>query len=311
MKKILFLSAAALLTVVAACKKDKKGGDDAGSTEVKAPASADVANKQRSFMAYVTATWCGPCGQYGGPTFKQVVNDLGGDVLAVNVQTSNSQLTPYFKKNGVSHPDSTFIGPAFTQIFNTLNVPTSGGSFSIPAFSVNNNYMGTSNTTVDQLKGAVTGNNANSPEIGVAANMGINGNTLTVKAKAKVFKATTATEFVWSVVVIETPITGYQLVGGSANNSYEHKNIVRAVVGSGGKMYNQNMWNSTIASGTLAANAEYDKTFTFDFENYTSLPAGATLQKWTSMTKSNTKVAVMVWRKMGTTLTFVNGVYAN
>lgn len=311
MKKILFLSAAALLTFVAACKKDKKTDGGSTSTEVAAPASSDVANRQRSFMAYVTATWCGPCGMYGGPTFKQVISDIGDDVIALNVQTSNSQLTSYFKKNGIDNPDSTFIGPAFNQIFPTLNIPTSGGSFSIPAFSVNNNYLGTSNTTVDQLKGAITGNNANSPEIGIAANMGINGNTLTVKAKAKAFKDATANEFIWTVAILETPITGYQLVGSAANNSYEHKNIVRAVVGSGGKMYNQNLWNATMASTSVKANAEFDKTFTFDFQNYTSLPAGATLQKWTSMTKSNTKVAVMVWRKMGTTYTFVNGVYAH
>lgn len=308
MKKIVFISAAALLTVFAACKKDKKNGGGTTSTEVSAPASGDVANKQRSFMAYVTATWCGPCGQYGGPTFKQAITDLGDDALALNIQTGNSQLTPYFKKDGVNAVDSTFIGPVFGQYFATLNVPTTGGSFSIPAFSINNNYMGTSNTTVDNLKGAVTGNNANSPEVGVAANMGISGNKLTVKAKAKAFKAIGAGELVWSVAIIETPIVGYQLVGGTADNGYQHKGIVRAVIGSGGKMFNQNAWNSSIVSGAVAVNAEFDKTFTFDFENYTAIPTG--LQKWTSMTTSNTKVAVMVWRKMGTVYTFVNGVYA-
>lgn len=307
MKKILFLSTAALLVVFAACKKDKKTDDNTTGGGLAYPTTVD--NTQRSFLAYVTATWCGPCGAYGGPTFKQVITDIGDNVIACNIQTSSSQLTPYFKKDGVNHPDSTFIGPAFQQFFPTLNIPVTNGSFNIPAFSVNNNYIGSSSTTVDQLKGAVNGNNGNSPEVGVAANAGISGNTITVKAKAKFFKEATATEFMWAVVVIETPKVGYQNVNGSANNSYEHKGIVRAVVGSGGKMYNQNLWNNSLATGTVAANKEYEKTFTFDFINYTSLPTG--LQTWSSLTTSNTKVAVMVWRRMGTTYTFMNGAYAH
>lgn len=297
MKKLFLLALVpALMFSFAGCKKEEEKSD--GLT---------VENKQRSMLAYVTATWCGPCGSAGGPTFKAAVASKGtSEIIPLNIQTSNSSLTPIFKKPGVDSQDSVFIAPVFSALFSNLNIPTNNGSYSIPAFSMNNSYLGTSNTTSTVITDRATSYNANAPVLGVAANKSVNGNTITVNAKTKFFKEGSG-EYFWSALVIEKGVNGYQLVGATADNNYEHKYNVRASM-QNGELNNQSVFGSSaFATGTVANGTEFTKTFTLNYVNHhaSSNPA-FNLIPW-NLNASNTAVAVIVWKKNGAKYEFVNG----
>ena len=298
----------ASLLFVAGCKKESTddGSGDGGALVVE--------KKQRSMVGYVTATWCGPCGSYGGPNFKNALEQIGEDnVTMLNLQTSNSRLTPYFKRpSSMDNPDSVYITPVVSSIFNSLNIPTNAsGGFSIPAFSMNGGYLGTSNVTPETIKSTAASYNANAPQIGVAARKKISGNTITVDVKTKFFEELQG-DYYYSAVVLEDEVIGYQLVGSTADDNYVHRNAVRAVIG-GGEMYNQSMFGDMpFASGTVSADSEFDKTFTFNYQRYTSknINPAFGLIEW-NMAPANTKVAIIVWSKISDgKYAYVNSVVA-
>jgi hypothetical protein len=315
MKKLNLFFAILVVTTAffAGCKKDETstGDDDNNNGSGGGSSSLVVENKQRSLLAYVTATWCGPCGQYGGPNFKAAVTEKGtSEIIALNIQTSSSRLTPYFKRlSSMDNQDSVYIAPIFSNIFASLNIPTNAqGGFSIPSFSMNNAFLGTSNVTSATMTNNATSYNSNAPVVGVAAKKTISGNTITVDVKSKFFKEGSG-EYFWSALVVEKSVTGYQLVGGTPNENYEHKYNVRASM-QNGEMYNQSVFgSSSFASGTVAVGTEFTKTFKLNYVNYTSINPAFGVIQW-NLNPVNTNVAVIVWKKNGTRYDFVNGFVA-
>lgn len=304
MKKFNLFFAILVVTTAffAGCKKDETPATEEGLV---------VENKQRSLLAYVTATWCGPCGQYGGPSFKTAVTEKGtNEIIALNIQTGNSRLTPYFKRpSSIDNQDSVYISPIFSPLFSSLNIPTTAqGGFSIPAFSMNNSYLGTSNVTSTTMVGNATTYNANAPVVGVVAKKTITGNTISVDVKSKFFKEGSG-DYHWSALVVEKSKIGYQLVGGTPNESYEHKYNVRASM-QNGEMYNQSVFSSSaFASGTVAVGSEFTKTFTLNYVNYTAINPGFGLIQW-NLNPASTNVVVIVWKKNGSKYDYVNGFVA-
>jgi hypothetical protein len=310
MKNLLLLSFLALAIGFApSCKKEKEETkvDEKEEIKEKEPALV-VEEKQRSLLVNVSATWCGPCGQYGGPAFKSAITTSGtSEIIPLNIQTSNSRLTPYFKKSGLENPDSVFIAPIFSSIFQSLYIPlNSQGGFSIPSFSMNNEFIGTSSTTSTTMVNKANSYNENKPVVGVVAKKKIEGNKISVDVKAKFFKED-AGEYHWVVLVLEKEVLGYQLVGGTANNSYEHRYNVRASM-QDGELYNQNFWGNTFASGNIAVGGEFTKSFSL---NYQDLEVASKFQliEW-KLNPEKTAIAVMVWKKNADKYLFVNGFIA-
>ena len=294
MKKLAFMLFGASLLFVAGCKKESTddGSGDSGALVVE--------KKQRSMVGYVTATWCGPCGAYGGPNFKSALKQFGeDDITMLNIHTSTSRLTPYFKReSSMNNPDSVYITPLLGGIFNSLNIPTnSNGGFSIPSFSMNGGFLGTSNVDVNAIKSNMDAHNANSPQIGVAARKKISGNNISVDIKTKTFEELTGDYYI-TALVLEDQVFGVQTGAPDPNNT-EHRNVVRALMNGGGEMYNQKMFGDVpFASGTVAANSEYETTLTLNYKKYTSAninPAFGLIE-W-DMVPADTKIAVIVWSK--------------
>ena len=48
---------------------------------------------QNSLFAKFTATWCGPCGSWGGPAFVGAINQHKGKILAMSLQTNDNFTT--------------------------------------------------------------------------------------------------------------------------------------------------------------------------------------------------------------------------
>jgi len=298
-KTLLLSLAASMLIGFGACKKEKKVEV---KEEVKKEEGITVEQKQRSFIGYITATWCGPCGQYGGPNFKGGVTELGDDkIIAINLQTSSSKLTAYYQKD-----NSTLAAPLMSQFFGSLNIPTNAqGSFGIPAFSMNNVYLGGSSISPSTMVSTANTYNTNSPLLGVGAKMTISGNKITVEAKSKFYAEGIGT-YHWSAIAYENKLTGYQLVGGTANENYEHVHAARASI-LANDYTDQKVFGEAINSGTVVSGTEFTKTFTFDYVSFPNLPAG--LIPW-NFDAANTKVAIMIWKKNGAKYEFVNGFVA-
>jgi hypothetical protein len=311
MKNLLLLSFLALAIGFApSCKKDKKETKEEEKEIIKEKEDPQmvVQEKQRSILANVSATWCGPCGQNGGPTFKSAISTLGtSEVIPLNIQTGNSRLTPYFKKQGLDNPDSVFIAPIFSSIFPSLYIETNAqGGFSIPSFSMNNKFIGTSNTTSTNIVNNANEYNKNAPLLGVAAKKSITGNKINVDVKSKFFKEGFG-EYHWVVLVLEKEVIGYQLVGSTANTSYQHRYNVRASM-QNGELYNQNLWGEAFSTGDVAIGKEFTKSFSLNYEELT-VNSGFNLIEW-KLKADNTAIAVMVWKKLGDKYEFVNGILA-
>ena len=84
-----------------------------------------VSSTQNSVFVKFTATWCGPCGSYGAPTFANKMNTHKGKILAISLQYNDA----------LSTADNEGLVSGFLA-----HMPPPGGSLSTPSFGVNNQY---------------------------------------------------------------------------------------------------------------------------------------------------------------------------
>jgi len=294
MKKLLLLTSVAALTVFAVgCKKDKVEDTNSGGGQT----GLVVENQQRSLLVYSTATWCGPCGAYGGPNFKNALTTP--NLVALNFQSSgSSDLVPYYRKQGV---DTLFIAPFVNQLYNSMRP-----NGYIPLFTMNSAVLGNSAVTTAQIADAANIYNANSPEAGIAAQATLSGEKFTIDTKMKWFKAGSG-EYYITAFIVEKDLNHRQAVGGAYQAVYGHKHIVRATTAGDCDRSTQTVFGE-IANGSLAVNAEFTKTLSFTWKNET--PTG-NLNNWSLGSASNYGVAVVIFKKNGLLYDAVNSVWAD
>ena len=287
MKKLLFLATAAALTLTVACKKKKTDGSTAEAFE--------VANTQNTFLVYNTATWCGPCGTYGGPTFKGVLDNA--DVVAVDLHTSGSSLlTPIYSPGGAKK-DSAMIAPFAIYLY----AQTKPNGY-IPHFFANNTFLGGSEVTSTSITSAANTFKATAPAAGVAVRATATGNAIKIDYKAKSFTANSG-EYYMSLFLCEKSVTATQT--GAPGGITEHKNIVRATAYSTAASP-LDAFSPTAVMTNPTAGQEVSGTQNFTWE----LPAIAAryngFKRWDAFTTANTMVAAILWKKNGTTYEVVN-----
>jgi len=297
-KTLLISLAASMLIGFGACKKDKTDPVDDKKEEVKT--GLTVSNKQRAFVGYVGATWCPPCGAYGGPGFKAIQakyteNDVVGLYLAPSGET-----VPY------STDGSQLIVSPFVNDFYAA-MKSSG---TIPFYNINGKNEGgaytTTDATVNKYKPFIDGMISSDASIGIAAKKTLTDSKISCEVKVKAFKAYDA-DLYYSVLVIEKKAIGLQLISGKPNDTkYEHHYMTRASLIGDGTMKGQVAFES-MSSGSIDANKEFTKTFSLNYEN---LETGtAKLIRW-NYTQDNTVVIAMVWKKEAGKYNFVNAVVA-
>jgi thiol-disulfide isomerase/thioredoxin len=216
MKKLLSLLAVAAIAFTS-CSKD----DDNSS----GPSSLEVTPVIRPFFVDYTATWCGPCGQYGGPNFDAVLDAGHEGTLLTAMKAYATSSTP-----GMGHP-------VYNQLTSAFSVSTNSNSVVTTATNIKND---TANLVA-----------------GVALRKSIVGDSMLVSTKVKFFKDG-ASNAIYSIAVylVEDNVLGYQLVSNSANNNYLHRNVLRA---SNSSNYYGVALNT---AGVVPVNTEFEKSFT-------------------------------------------------
>lgn len=278
MKKLFTLAILAVFAFVGC----KEGTEPVEPTE---EPGLEVENKQRSTLIYYTATWCGPCGSYGSPAFKAVTNAIdNSDLIAFDIHTGNAQLVAFYKN---LENDSFYVSSA-NRLLNNLPLPGS-----IPAFFLNGGYEGTRVTTGD-VQSAVNTYNATNPTVGVAAKAVSSGNNIEIETKAEFFKEAEGTYHL-SALVIEKEVNFRQAVGGSYQESFDHKLIVKASARDG-KLQSQNLYgDDPIATGTVAVGHTYEGKYTFEYSD-NGTPS-ANFPNW-QYQPTNTAIVVIVWKDL-------------
>jgi hypothetical protein len=300
MKKLLLLTSVAALTVLAVgCKKDEPTGT--GTTNG-GTAGVTVEKTQRGFIGYVGATWCPPCGSYGGPAFKEMMKKFTTD------QTSFLYYAPSGETG--SHIYNTTSGKIETAPFANDLYTALKSKGSIPFFNVNGVNVGGAYTdpvyTANTYGAFITSINGQTPKLGVGANKTLTANKLSCDVKVQLFEEMTG-DLYYSVLAVENEVTGIQkLSDGSTNNSYLHKHVTRASLVGDGTPTGQKAFE-LMASGTTAANKEFTKTFSFDYATYDK--GTAAVIPWV-YTPANTEIIVSIWTKNGADWVYINSVVA-
>ena len=223
MKKLTLILLAFVL-VASACKKDE---EDENTLE---PTAA-----QRGFAIEYTATWCGPCGNWGAPRMHKYGHDAPHGAL-ITVHASGD---PMYNQS---------LYASFSQ-----DRPTGGG---IPSFWVGDAEGNSDN----DMKTLLASGDA---DAGIDLSFEKDGNKLTVKTMTKFFSPASG-DYYLSVLLCEDGIDGSASAGaykqnGTSDPEYKHEYVLRASSVDG------NAYGVKISSNPSdGSTVEKDYTFTLD-----------------------------------------------
>lgn len=270
MKKILIISAIISIAFTS-CKKDDDTTTSGGST-----ASFTVEKKNRAAVIYFGEDWCGPCGDYGGPTLDSCL-------------LKESTLLTGMKFNGSSNTTSLNSSIA-NGAYSAFNTGVFAGASTIPAMAVNNQKVsittGISYNASSAIQKATAFSN-DSVIAGVAIKKAIEGDSIVIDSKVKFFKGIAAgSDYTLGLYVVEDNLLANQYTSSGYNASYLYRNLVRTCNGS---TYTGVSINSSAA---ITENQEFTTTTKIYLK-----PA------WN---KSKLKVVGIIWKKGTTPATVIN-----
>jgi acylphosphatase len=304
MKRNLYLAMlAGVLFLLGACKKDDD--DNNNNNPIVPPVQEiEVAETQKALFIDITATWCGPCGVSGTPLFREIIAENAAKVLAIAVHAHSSDLTSYV----VNHDDGKVYARAYGAVTSLLNwAKPSDGKYYYPTYVLNQNYIDRSKFTVANAIDMAT-------SAGPVANVGMritqtSPSAVSIETRTKFFQAAEG-EYYLSIYFIEDDIIHRQNVSGVGYDAnYEHDHILRGILTD--DPINAFATGEMIASGSISANADYKKTFTYNhrYDDFFKLPsetAYENIEPW-DWNPAKTIVMAIIWKKVGDAYTFVNG----
>ena len=235
------------------------GQDDGGCVVIQ--------QKQYSMFYKYTATWCGPCGDWGGPAFVEVTDASPKKILAFTLQSSDD-----------------FSTTSNTEVFDAFAAKWPYGG--TPNFQCNNVVLGTG---YSGAYSEIDTHNALAPSAGIGIHWtigaGTNAGKLNINVYVKFFSAVSG-EYFAGVYILHKNIVKSQNTAGGMDATYLHHHVMMSHV--------TDVFGDAIASGDIAADKVYNLGFVFP---YTDIPG-------LDLTKID--VVGIVWKKNGTTFDMVN-----
>jgi hypothetical protein len=225
-----------------------KGCMDPASVSYNPEATVDnggcvyIPKKQNSLFYKYTATWCGPCGEWGAPAFEEVVEAKKGQILAFTLQVSDD-----FTSN-FNFP----IQPVMDSL--SARYPYTG----TPNFVVNNTAVGTS---YSNAYSSIATNTAATPTAGVAVQWtvgaGPNAGKLNINAYTQFFSATNGT-YQMAVYVLYKKVVNEQNVDPNGmQNDFEHHHVLIGAVNT--------PWGKEVGKGSIAADKVSHLSYVYEY----------------------------------------------
>lgn len=221
--------------------------------------------KARAIVFKFTETWCGPCGSWGWQTAEDVISQLADKGFYIGVMGSSSP-------SGMNANCADELADNFSiQGYPTFQVSDNGNS-----------------QTASQVMSLVNAFAATTPLASPAAVYSISGSTLNVNTKTKFWSAASG-EFYTVAYVVEDGVMATQ---NGQSGTVAHHYIMR-----GSMATTNSYWGTSVASGSIAANAEYSRNFSMSLNS--------------AWNKSKLSVYVATYKKNGSTYQFINSAKAN
>ncbi|WP_118952612.1 Omp28-related outer membrane protein [Taibaiella helva] len=207
--------------------------------------------KTRAVILDFSETWCPPCGAYGVAVGDQLNTELASSDKGYLIGVKNSSTPSTINALG---------GSALASNFAIQGVPT----FIINKASVHDGVTGNNSGDVQRMMGKVTTATGTAAVASAAANIAISGNTITVNAKAKFWSAATG-QYYMSVFLTENDIEADQ--NSAPSNPTKHPHVLRGAMATSGTALAGTPWGEQIGTASIAANAEFTKTFKVDINS--------------------------------------------
>jgi hypothetical protein len=227
-----------------------------------------IQQKQYSLFYKYTATWCGPCGQWGGPAFVSDCDALAGKALAFTIQCTDD-----------------FATSSNAEMYAALSTKWPYGG--TPNFQCNNVSLGTNDGGAFS---EVATRNALAPVAGIgiqySIGAGANAGKLNINTYVKFFEGATGEYFAGVYILHKSIVKSQNVEGTGMVATYEHHHVMMSHVTS--------VFGDPIASGNIAAGKVYNLGFVFP---YTDIPA---------LDLGKVEVVGIIWKKNGSTFDLVN-----
>lgn len=297
MKKLSLLTVLfAMIIAVSSCKKSEETSTpDNGGTPAK---EITIEKKQFSMFIDFTATWCGPCGAWGIPTFQNALTTNGSNVVGFAVHAAppqQSDLVGYYHKSTTN--DTLFISPVLSDLLNGINGLSLTGW---PTLWLNNAKMSSNAAAINS---AITAKASLTPSAGVGMEISKKGNGFDVKVGTKFFEAGSG-DYHLTVLITENDVQNRQYVNTAYNNSFVHQHITRGTaINSTNAARPATFGDAAIASGTIAADTYVEKSFSFTMPTFKNIPSTVNTWNWNP---AKSEVVVILWKKNGAKYDFVN-----
>ena len=263
MKK-LFAILAIVAIALGSCKKD-----DPSSPSGSGSSGINVEQKNTGMYNKLTATWCGPCGQWGWTLNESISDIIGPNAVLMGTYASSTSL----------------MYNTTAAAFKTAFSPASGW----PDFCANGKQktqVTTSGISAAQTKDSVVAEINRHVASEVRANSGfttkIEGDTLFITSRAKFFKDMPAGSiFYLGAYVIEDGVLNTQ---NGQTGTVAHHHVLRGSA-------HASTWGEQITSVTTNGS-------TFDYTFKMFIP--------TTWVRANLEVSTVIWEKIGSNYKFVN-----
>jgi hypothetical protein len=234
--KNLVIMAAICLAAFSSCKE--KGCTDPYAVNYNAEAEKDdgscitAPNTRQALLTDKTATWCGPCGDYGTPLFEDILAANGSKVVGIALHRNDEM-------------EST-ASNTLAALVNTSYIPTI-------SIGLVDHYSGVNSAT-----SAISAIAAVDPVATSSGSITVNGSSLTINAMARFLQAgSSGVTYKLATYILEDGIVAPQLVGSTYDDNYVHNDVLRAAA-------TADAWGDPIPATQTSIGGKFQATYTVD-----------------------------------------------